>query len=156
MGTDWQLIRDTLSATIDACEKLELLAVTDAEKGDPRARVGDNEEGVAVGDFFDRFWTYPEGVQRDIIRLRSKLGSGDQKHHTAFSRALVNTALACAEIIDVRSEELHREVEGFESHCGSAGRSMKSQLTGIGSIYASWMVPSITKAVTDYREHPPK
>ena len=156
MGTDWQLVRDTIIATIDACEKLESLAVTDEEKGDPRARVGDYENGVAVGDFLTRFWNYPEGSQRDIVRLRAKLGAGDQKYCTEFSRALINTARACAEIVGVSAEDLDREVEGFEVHCGSAGKSMRSQLTGIGSIYGKWMVPSVTTAVTEYRESPPE
>jgi len=156
MATDWQLIRNTLSATVDACEKLESLAVTDAEKGDHRARVGDYADGVAVGDFFNRFCRYPEGSQRDIIRLRSRLNCGDQKYPTEFAHALVNTARACAEIIGVPPGDLSREVADFAPHCDSAGRSMESQLAGIGSIYTRWMVPSITKAVTEYRRNPPK
>jgi len=29
---------------------------------------------------------------------------------------------------------------------------MRSQLAGIGSIYHNWMVPGITKSITEYRE----
>lgn len=155
MATEWQLIREVLNATIDACEKLEPLAVTDAEKGDHRARAGDYEDGVAVGDFFSRLWNYPGGSQRDIIRLRSRLGVGDQKHYSEFARALVNTARACAEVIGVSADDLEREADGFESHCSSAGNSMKSQLTNIGAIYRNWMVPEITSAVAEYREKHP-
>jgi hypothetical protein len=156
MGTNWQLIRDTLNATIDACEKLEPLNVTDAEKGDPRARVGDYEQGVSIGDFFNRFWNYPEDAQRDILGVRYKLGTKDRKYHSEFARALINTARACAEIIGVSPEDLNREIEGFEPHCGDTGKSMRAQLTDIGKIYSGWMVPSITKAVTEYRENPPE
>ncbi|MGC9346516.1 MAG: hypothetical protein ACP5JG_00130 [Anaerolineae bacterium] len=152
MKTDWQLIRDVMNATIDACEELEALEVTAQEKGDPQARWGDYETGVSVGDFFDRFWRYPEGSQRDIIRLRSRLGIGDQKYYSEFARALINTAAACAEIIGVSQEDLDRQDEGFESHCGSAGTSIRYQLERIGWIYENWMIPEVTDAIKRYRE----
>ena len=154
-ATDWRLIRDVLNSTIDACERLEALAVTAAEKGDPRARLGDYEDGVAVGDFFTRFWQYPEGAQRDILRIRSRLHTGDQKHYSEYARALINTAMACAEAIGLSREELRREIAGFDAHCPSAGTSVVSQLTGIGDIYRKWMVPGITKAITEHRERYP-
>ena len=156
MGTDWQLIRDTLNATIDACEKLEPLAVSIEEKNDPRARVGDYEEGVAVGDFFSRFWVYPEDAQRDILGLRYMLKPEDSKYHSELARALINTARACAEIIGVSSEDLDCEVKKYEPTCPSTGKSIRGHLAGISSIYANWMVPSITRAVTEYRENPPE
>jgi hypothetical protein len=152
MKTDWQLIREVMNATIDACEKLEVLEVTPAEKGDPRARWGDYESGVSVGDFFDRFWRYPEGSQRDIIRLRSRLGIGDQTYYSDFARALINTAAACAEIIGVSQEDLDRRNDEFESHCGSAETSVRLQLERIGWIYRTWMVPEISKAIEAYRK----
>ena len=156
MATNWQMIRDTLNATVDACEKLEALSVTDMEKGDPRARVGDYEDGVAVGDFFSRFWQYPEGAQRDIVRIRSQLGAGDLKHNTEFGRALINTATACAEAVGLSETDLSREVADFTPHCPSAGPSVRSQLDGIGKIYRNWMVPSVTKAVTEHRQKYPQ
>lgn len=156
MTTNWQLIRDTLNATIDACEKLEPLGVTIEEKNDPRARVGDYEEGVAVGDFFNRFWNYPEDAQRDILGLRYILRPKDGNGCSELARALINTARACAEIIGVPSEDLDREVEEYEPTCPSTGKSIKGHLVGIGKIYADWMVPSITEAVAEYRENPPE
>lgn len=156
MATDWQMIRETLNATVDACEKLEALDVTATEKGDHRARAGDYEDGVAVGDFFTRFWQYPEGAQRDIVRIRSQLGVGDLKHTTELGRAIIHTAMACAEAIGLSEDDLTREVAGFTPHCPSAGPSVKSQLADIGKIYRNWMVPSVTKAVTEYRQNPPE
>jgi hypothetical protein len=151
MTTDWQLIREAMNATIDACEALESLEVTAREKGDPEVRWGDYEVGVSVGDFFTRFWQYPEGSQRDIIRRRSKLDIGDQKHLSELARALIYTAAACAEVIGVSEESLDSEVEGFESHCGSAHTSIRSQIEAIGAIYRQWMIPEITHALKTYR-----
>lgn len=150
--TDWQLIRDVMNATIDACEALEALDVTTAEKWDPEARWGDFETGVSVGDFFDRFWRYPEGAQRDIIRLRHRLELGDQKYLTEFGRALINAAAACAEAIGVQEADLDRRAEDFVPHCGSGAESIRSQLAGIGRIYQTWMVPEVRRAIRAYRE----
>ena len=155
MATDWEMIRETINATVDACEKLEALGVSDVEMGDHRARAGDYEDGVAVGDFFTRFWKYPEGSQRDIVRIRSQRGMGDLKYNTELGRALINTATACAEAIGISGEDLSREAEGFTPHCPSAGPSVKGQLADIGKIYRDWMVPSLTKAVTEYRKQYP-
>lgn len=156
MATNWQMIRDTLNATVDACEKLETLSVTEIEKGDHRARSGNYEDGVAVGDFFTRFWQYPEGAQRDIVRIRSQLSAGDLKHNTEFGRALVYTAMACAEAIGLSDDDLSREIADFAPHCPSAGASVKRQLADIGKIYRNWIVTSVGKAVAEYREKYPQ
>ena len=152
MATDWNLIRKAMNATIDACEKLEALDITDTEKGDHRARWGDYEDGVSVGDFFNRFWNFPEGSERDIVRLRSRLNIGDQKTHSEFARALINTARACSEIIGLTQEELDRVDTGFEAHCGHAGQAIRGQITQIEWIYNAWMVPEVGKAIETYRE----
>ena len=151
MTTDWDLIRDTLHATIDACEQLEALDVKDCESGDHRARSGDYETGVSVGDFFHRFYTYPEDAACEVLRLRGKLDVEDRATRREFGRALIAVARACAEIIGVSPEDLRREAEGFEPHCHSAGASIRSQLEGISRIYRDWMVPEITSAITAYR-----
>jgi hypothetical protein len=151
MTTDWQLIREAMNATIDACEALEALEVTAREKGDPEVRWGDYETGVSVGDFFTRFWQYPEGAQRDIIRLRASLDVGDQKHLSELARALIYTAAACAEVIGVSAKDLDLQDQDIESHCGSAKNSIRSQIEAIGRIYRTWMVPEIRNAIETYR-----
>ena len=152
MSTDWNMIREALNATIDACEKLEMLEVNDSEAGDHRARWGDYETGVAVGDFFNRFWTYPEDASRDIIALRSKLSIEDHSLRPEIARALVSAARACAEVIGVSADDLDKTADDFEAHCGTAGNSIRGQVTGIGSIYQTWMVPEISRAITKYRK----
>ena len=152
MKTDWELVREVLNATIDACEALEALDVKPSEKGDPAIRWGDFDTGVSVGDFFQRFWRYPEGAQRDIVRLRAHLDVEDQKYLSELGRALINTAAACAEIIGVPPDDLDRPVDGFVPHCGSGANTMRGQLEGIGSIYRRWMVPEIKAAIQTYRQ----
>ena len=150
--TDWALIRKVMNETIDACEAMDTLSITMEEKCNPEIRWGDFETGVAVGDFLNRFQVYPEGSQRDIIRLRSKLNTRDQKYYTELARALMNTAAACAEVIGVAKEDLDREVTDFNPHCGSAGKSIRSQLEGIPKIQNTWMVHEVTKAIRKHRE----
>ena len=148
MATDWQLIRDVLNGTIDACQALEELA-PDLEAGEYEAR-SDYQDDVCVGDFLTRFWQYPEGAARDVIRLRSRLAS-DQKHPSEIARALVNAALACAEAIGLSDEELARELPEFEAHCGSGGQSVKSLLEGIPAIQNGWMLTGIRGALDEFR-----
>ena len=109
------------------------------------------DTGVSVGDFFARFWRYPEGAQRDIIRLRARLDVDDQTYLSELARALIHTAAACAEIIGVSAEGLDLQDDDFVSHCGSAENSIRSQIEAIGRIYSTWMVPEITGAIEAYR-----
>jgi hypothetical protein len=150
--TDWALIRKVMNETIDACEAMDSLNITMDEKCNPEIRWGDFETGVAVGDFLNRFQAYPEGSQRDIIRLRSKLNIEDQKYYTELARALMNTAAACAEVIGVPKEGLDKEASDFKPHCESAGKSMRSQLEGIPKIQNNWMVHEVTNAIKKHRE----
>src|SRR4030042_2020401 len=102
-----------MAAVIDACEAMETLQ-PDLYAGEYEAR-SDYQDDVCVGDFLTRFWRYPEGAQRDIIRLRAMLGC-DQKYPSEVARALVAAAMACAEAVGVPEAALEREVEGFEPH----------------------------------------
>lgn len=148
MATDWQLIRKVLNGTLDACEAVEQLH-PDLWAGEYEAR-SEYQEDVSVGDFLTRFWQYPEGAARDIIRARSRLGA-DQKYPSEIARALVNAACACAEAIGLSSEDAGRELADFEPHCGSGGRSVEVLLTGIPTIQNGWMRVGIRKALEEFR-----
>jgi hypothetical protein len=143
MATNWALIRSTLNGMIDACEALEKLPLEDPEYWGARS---DFQPDVDVQDFLTRFWRYPEGCQRDIIRIRSHFGH-DQKYHNELARALVNTAMACAEIIGLPEDVMKKEMQTLTPHCGSAGKSVESQIKGPVRIAKGWMVPGITKAI---------
>ncbi|MBD3175905.1 MAG: hypothetical protein GF320_12040 [Armatimonadia bacterium] len=148
MGTDWQLIRRVLNDTITACEAIEQLA-PDVCAGEYEAR-SEYQDDVNVADFLGRLWQYPEGSQRDIIRIRWALGR-DQKHIPEIGRALINTAVACAETIGLEGDALGREWPDLEPHCGSAGRSVESQLLGIPAIQNGWMLNGIRRALEEAR-----
>ena len=152
MATNWQLIREVLNGTIDACEAVEKLSA-DLFAGEYEAR-SEFQDDVCVGDFLNRFWQYPEGAARDIIRIRSHVGS-DQKHLPEIARALINAAMACAEAIGVEGQAISKEVPGLEPHCPSAGKSVQSQLKGIPKIQNGWMLTGITKALEKFRKKHP-
>ena len=149
MATDWKLIREVLNRTIDACEAVEKLN-PDLCGEEYEAR-SDYQEDVSVGDFLNRFWRYPEGAARDIIRIRSHLGT-DQKYPSEIARALVNDAVACAEAIGLPEEAVAKELPAFEAHCGSGGHSIRSLLAGIPKIQNGWMLTGITKALAEHRQ----
>jgi hypothetical protein len=150
--TDWVLIRKVMNETIDACEAMDALEITKAEKDNPEIRWGDFETGVAVGDFLNRFQEYPADSQRDIIRLRSKGNTEQQKDNEELAKALVNTAKACAEIIGIPKYDLDKETVAIDPHCGSAGKSIRSQLEGIPKIQNTWMVHEVTIAIETHRK----
>ena len=153
MKTDWHLIREVMNQTIDACEAVAALA-PDLYAGEYEAR-SDYQEDVSVGDFLNRFWQYPEGAARDIIRLCTYCGE-DMKNLPEIARALINTAMACAEVIGLPDEALVREFPDFPAHCGSGGHSVRSLLSGIPAIQNGWMLTGITKALQDFRKVPEK
>jgi|GEM_PF-4975639 len=152
MATNWKLIREVLNGTIDACEAVEKLR-PDIMAGEYEAR-SSYQDDVCVGDFLNRFWQYPEGAARDIIRVRSQLGA-DQKHLPEIARALVNAAVACAEAIGLPEEATAKQLPEFEAHCGSGGHSVQSLLTGIPKIQKGWMLTGITKALAEHRKPTP-
>jgi len=150
MSTNWQLIREVMNGTIAACEAVEKLN-PDLFAGEYEAR-SDYQNDVCVGDFLNRFWQYPEGAARDIIRLRSHMDA-DQKHPPEIARALVNAAIACAEAIGLSEEALVVEKQNFDAHCGSGGHSVKRLLAGIPEIQNGWMRTGITKALEEFRKN---
>jgi hypothetical protein len=149
MSARWDLIRQVMSRTIDACEAVDELDI-DLFAGEYEAR-SDFQDDVCVGDFLSRFWQYPEGCQRDIIRIRARLGY-DQKHLPEIARALIAAACACAEAIGVPDECLEAEAQELEPHCGSAGRSIGSQLRALGDIQNGWMLTGMTRAIEQFRK----
>ena len=150
MATNWALIRESISGMIDACEALEKLPIDDPEYWGARS---DFQADVDVLDFLTRFWQYPEGCTRDIVRLRASLGC-DAKHPNPLARALLNTAAACAEAIGVPEDVMSKEVAEFDPHCGSAGKSIESQLCAPADIAKKWMVPGITRAIREAQKKP--
>ena len=143
MATSWKLIRETLNGMIDACEALEKQPIENPEYWNARSEF---QPDVGVLDFLTRLSQYPEGCARDIIRIRSHFGC-DAKHPNPLARALVNTAVACAEAIGVPEDVMPKEMTSLEPHCGSAGKSIESQVKAPVGIAKGWMVPGITKAI---------
>jgi hypothetical protein len=149
MSTNWNLIREVMNGTIDACEAIEQQA-PNLWAGEYEAR-SEYQDDVCVGDFLNRFWQYPEGAARDIVRLRSRLGE-DQKTPSEIARALVQAAIACAEAIGLSAESLQQEFPEFAAHCGSGGHSVESLLAAIPQIQNGWMKTGITKALAKFRQ----
>ena len=148
MPTDWNLIREVMNGTIDACQAIEKVG-PDVRKGEYEAR-SDYQSDVNVADFLHRFHDYPHGSQRDIIRIRSHLGC-DAKHLSEIARALVNTAKACAESIGVSDDALSKECADLDPHCETAGKTIERQLKAIPEIQNGWMLSGITKALEVHR-----
>ena len=149
MSTNWKLVREVMNGVIDACEAVEELN-PDLYAGEYDAR-SEYQDDVCVGDFLTRFWQYPEGAARDIVRIRSAVDA-DQKHPPEIARALVNAAIACAETIGLPEDKLSMEIPDFAAHCGSGGHSVGNLLRTIPEIQNGWMLIGMTKALAVFRD----
>jgi hypothetical protein len=83
--------------------------------------------------------------------IRAALGC-DQKHPPEVARALIAAAMACAEALGLSEELLGRELVALEPHCGSGGRSVRSQLEAIPTIQAGWMLRGVGSALREFRK----
>lgn len=59
--------------------------------------------------------------------------------------------MACAEAVAVPEALLETEAEALEPHCGSAGKSVHSQLEGIPAIQNGWMLTGVRTALEQCR-----
>lgn len=136
-----------MNQTIDACEAVEKLA-PELYAREYQAR-SDYQEDVCVGDFLNKFWHYPEGAARDIVKFRTHLGE-DIKYLSEVARALMNTAIACAEVICLSDEALRWELPDFQAHCGYGGYSVHNLLSGDPAIQNGWMLTASTKVSKNF------
>jgi hypothetical protein len=95
MSTDWKLIRTMMESAMAACERFEALGLRESDRGAVERVDG---QTVSVFDALTSAWTYPEMLRYQIIRQRHEAGA-DQPHVPETARILVNTAMACAELI---------------------------------------------------------
>jgi hypothetical protein len=118
MKTDWDLVRDMMSAAIDACERIEAAGCNEQDR-DAIVRV--HGQDVSVRDFLTSAWVYPETIRYTIIRQRHDEGS-DLAYVPGTARILTAMAQAAAEIIGSGSTEppamddIRKMILWFRSH----------------------------------------
>src|SRR5262245_43637895 len=110
MASDWNLIRKVMAAAIDACEAVERLNVTEADRG-RHTDVGGT--GVSVYDCLQSAWTAPENLQGAIVRARHQFRQ-DKPYTNELARTLVNSARVCAELVG--TVDLRAPVTGVNPH----------------------------------------
>ncbi len=67
MKTDWDLIREMMSAAIDTCERIEACGYSENDRDASAVLAGRN---VSVYEMLGSAWTYPENIWYQIIRAR--------------------------------------------------------------------------------------
>jgi hypothetical protein len=92
MATDWELIRELMAATIDACEATERLGVRETDR--PLL----TGTGANVFDVMTSAWTYPENVRYAVVRARHEL-SDDAPYRPELARVLTEVGAVCAELV---------------------------------------------------------
>jgi hypothetical protein len=96
MKTDWNLIREMMSAAIDTCERIEACGYSENDRDATAVLAGQN---VSVYEMLVSTWTYPENIRYRIIRARHD-GQNDLPYVPEAARILVAMSQASAELID--------------------------------------------------------
>ena len=119
-NTDWALVRAMMGAAIDACEQIESLGYTEADRDITVDAAG---RTVSVFDIMTSAWTYPETIGYQIIRERHDKGA-DQPYVPETARIVVNMARACAELVGSgeaapAQEPIRKMLRWYENHAGA-------------------------------------
>src|SRR5688500_1490764 len=123
-ATDWNAIRALINAAIDACEVVDHLGIAEDESSAIAWRTPDGVE-VSIADFLTSAWTYPEIVERELLRLRHRLNA-DAPYVDPLARTLVHVARAAAQLVGARAVMRKN---------GSGGRSLRTVTTDLSAWY---------------------
>ena len=134
MTTDWTLVRELMTAAIDACEAADRLALAAEDRGLPTG------SGASVWDVLTSAWTYPENVQYAVVRARHDLAD-DAPYRHELGRPLVAAAAVCAELVGAtRLDDSPRTVDGTDAP------SVRRTVTQLADWYREQMVPQLARA----------
>lgn len=96
MKTDWNLIREMMSAAIDTCERIEACGYFENDRNASAVLAGQN---VSIYEMLVSAWTYPENIRYQIIRTRHD-NQNDLPYIPEVARILIAMSQASAELID--------------------------------------------------------
>ncbi|MCR8547673.1 hypothetical protein M4578_07525 [Salipiger sp. P9] len=130
MKTDWNLIREMMSAAIDACERIEAAGYTESDRD---ATIDVAGQQVSVHDFLVSAWTLPENLRYQIIRERHDQAA-DLPYVPEAARILVAISQASAELIGA-------------GDTAPAGDGIQKMIQWFGDHAA----PSVEQAIADRR-----
>ncbi len=141
MPTDWKLIRQLLSSTLDACEGLDKLQIKGEETG-ATTRVPSGQD-VTVWEYLQSCWTYPENSTYALIRARHQLKE-NKPYTTEAARTLLNVARFCSELLDCK--RLDEEVQGVNPH---QDPSSKTTIRKMALELDRWYKEEAVRGITD-------
>lgn len=95
MKTDWQTIRELMSAAIDFAEAVETAGFSEEDRN---LMVQAGAHSVSLYEFMVSAHTLPEALRYDIIRQRHDKGA-DAPYVSEFSRIIKSMSEACAELV---------------------------------------------------------
>lgn len=135
MATDWALIREIMTAAIDACEASEHLGLSEEDRSLPTGT-----DGVVVWDVWTSAWTYPENLRYSVIRARHRLGD-DAPYRPELARVLREVGAVCAELVGAKR---------LDAPLGADGRagSIRTMVQGLPQWYGEQMVPQLSRVAS--------
>lgn len=151
MATDWKLVRRLLNSALDACEALDQLKITDAERG-ASIRTADGEVAGSISDVLESAHIFPENVRYMVIRGRGQLGDS-APFVQPVSRVLQQVGALAAELVG--SQKLQVPIKGIDLYSPGREQSLESTIENLASWYESHLVPTVESAVAHARVDKP-
>lgn len=139
MKSDWTLIRETMNAAIDACERIEALNLSENELA------ASGVDQASVWEFLQSAWIYPENASYVVIRARHQLGE-DKPFTPELARVLLGVARFCSELIG--AEKLDATVSKTNPHASNSEESIRELAQQLQRWYKEYFVSGVTSALS--------
>jgi len=147
MSTDWQLIRNLINSTLDACEAIDQMNISDQERVVLMGGVA-GEQGPTVWDGLQSAYIAPENLRYSVIRGRGQLDDA-APFVQAVSRVLQQIGMLAAELEG--AEQLHTPLKGLDPYGPDSSTTLATEVENLAQWYEAFLVPGIEQALTQAR-----
>lgn len=147
MSTDWQLIRKLINSTLDACEAIDRMDISDQERAVLMGGIA-GEQGPTVWDGLQSAYIAPENLRYSVIRGRGRLDDVSP-FIQPVSRILQQMGLLAAELVG--AEQLQTPLKGLDPYRPDNSTAIAVEVENLAQWYKTFLVPEIEQALSQAR-----
>ena len=148
MTTDWQLIRKLVNSTLDACEAIDRMDISDQERAVLVGGIA-GEQGPTVWDSLQSAYIAPENLRYSVIRGRAQLDDA-APFVQPVSRVLQQMGMLAAELVG--AEQLHTPLKGLDPYRPDSSTTLATEVENLAQWYEVFLRPGIESALEKARE----
>lgn len=143
MTTDWQLIRKLVNSTLDACEAIDRMDISDQERAVLMGGIA-GEQGPTVWDGLQS----AENLRYSVIRGRGQLDDA-APFVQPVSRVLQQMGMLAAELVG--AEQLHIPLKGLDPYRPDSSTTLATEVENLAQWYEAFLVPGIEEVLNKAR-----